>query len=262
MPPKNKSTGLGGLNRPTIFAHRGSSAHAPENTLAAFELAIEHWADGIELDVKLSADGHVMVMHDYTVDRTTDGTGWVNTLTLNELKQLDAGSKHPPQYKRQSVPTLEEVFEAVGGKIFINVELTNYTSPSDDLPDRAVALVEKFGLKDKVMFSSFNIMALMRARHLLPTIPLGYLTHAGEALLVLHSKMIRFGPLVALNPASFDVTPELLHNAHQARTRVYTYTVDQPDEMKQLFSLGVDGIFTNDPLLARQVLSDFSIKTS
>src|SRR4030043_292433 len=87
------------LKRPTIFAHRGSSAYAPENTLAAFKLAVEQHADGIELDAKLSADGQIVVIHDPTVDRTTDGTGLVNSLTLPQIKQLDAGSKFDPAFR-------------------------------------------------------------------------------------------------------------------------------------------------------------------
>src|SRR6266545_5505015 len=117
---------LESLPRPVIFAHRGACAHAPENTMASFELALAHGADAIELDVKLSSDGYVVVHHDDTVDRTTDGTGRIKNLTLAELKKLDAGSFLSEKFKGEKIPTLEEVFEAVGKRTFINVELTNY----------------------------------------------------------------------------------------------------------------------------------------
>ena len=102
------------LPRPTIFAHRGASIYAPENTIAAFELAVEQQADGIELDAKLCADGQIVVFHDQTVDRTSDGSGKVLDLSLAALKELDAGSWFGENFAGQAIPTLEEVFEAVG----------------------------------------------------------------------------------------------------------------------------------------------------
>src|SRR6266508_4216831 len=146
---------LESLPRPVIFAHRGASAHAPENTLAAFELALAQQADGIELDVKLSSDGQVVVCHDSTVDRTTDGKGRIKDLPLAELKKLDAGSFFSEKFHGEKIPTLEEVFESVGKRTFINVELTNYNSPRDQLVETVCMLVKKCGLQQRVMFSSF-----------------------------------------------------------------------------------------------------------
>ena len=114
------------LPQPVIFAHRGAAVYAPENTLAAFELALTQGADAIELDVKLSAEGCAVVIHDDTVDRTTNGAGRVKNLTLADLRSLDAGSAFSEKYSGEKIPLLEEVFEAVGGRALINVELTNY----------------------------------------------------------------------------------------------------------------------------------------
>src|SRR5512145_3196062 len=122
---------LASLPKPLIFAHRGASAHAPENTLAAFELAIAQNADALELDVKLSADGHAVVIHDTTVDRTTGSEGRVKDLSLAELRSLDAGTFFSEKYSGERIPTMEEVFESVGKRILINVELTNSNSPRD-----------------------------------------------------------------------------------------------------------------------------------
>ena len=156
MVVKYNSSAYVQLNKPKIFAHRGASAYAPENTMAAFSLAVHQGADAIELDAKLSADGYVVVMHDDTVDRTTNGTGRVSSLSLAELQKLDAGSKFPPLFKSEKVPTLEEVYETLGRKILINVELTNYSTPMDDLPDKVIALVKKFNLEERVLLSSFS----------------------------------------------------------------------------------------------------------
>jgi glycerophosphoryl diester phosphodiesterase len=244
------------LNRPTIFAHRGSSAYAPENTLTSFKTAVTQHADGIELDAKLTADGQVVVMHDDTVDRTTNGTGRIKSLTLVDLKGLDAGSKIPPLFKSEKIPTLEEVFETVGRKTFINVELTNYSSPTDELPDKVVALVKKFNLEANILFSSFNMIALIKARNLLPKVPLGLLTFPGCALVTFHSRLIKFGPLLAIHPFYKDITSNLVQIAHQAKCRVHAYTVNQPNIMQQLFTAGVDGIFTDDPMLGKKVLAE------
>ncbi|HBY09528.1 MAG TPA: glycerophosphodiester phosphodiesterase, partial [Chloroflexi bacterium] len=122
------------LPRPAIFAHRGASAYAPENTLAAFKLAVDQGADAIELDAKLCADGQIIVIHDQTVERTSNGAGKVADLPLSALQELDAGSWFGLEFKGEPIPTLDEVFEAVGQKIFINIELTNYASPRDLLP--------------------------------------------------------------------------------------------------------------------------------
>src|SRR5512139_1882961 len=134
---------LESLSQPIIFAHRGASVYAPENTIAAFKLAIAQQADAVELDVKLSADGQVIVIHDSTVDRTTNGHGKVQDMTLAELKALDAGSFFSSQYAGEKIPALEEVFEAMGKRTFINIELKNHRSHGEDLVETVCMLVKK-----------------------------------------------------------------------------------------------------------------------
>jgi glycerophosphoryl diester phosphodiesterase len=246
------------LKRPAIFAHRGSSAYAPENTLASFKLAVEQHADAIELDATLTADGQVVVIHDDTLERTTNGTGHVKSLDLSALKSLDAGSKFDPVYQSERIPTLAEVFEAVGQQILINVELKNYSSPIDDLPDRVITLVKKYALQSSVMLSSFNIIALIRARSLLPEITLGLITVPGLANLTLRSRLVRLGPLFALHPNYQDVTPALVNAAHRLKTRVHAFTVNHPEDMRKLFNDGVDGFFTADPLMAQKVFAEIN----
>ena len=245
------------LPRPTIFAHRGAKKYAPENTLAAFRLAVEQGAAAIELDAKLTADGEVVVHHDLTLERTTNGTGSLNTHTLAALKQLDAGSHFGPGFAGEPIPTLAEVFEAVGQQIFINVELTNYASPKDALPEKVVALVKHYGLEKLVMFSSFNRLALQSAQRLMPEIPLGLL--AFPYLLGAPARSWigrRWVDYQALHPALMDAKPRLIRKAHKWGKRVHVYTVNLRHDMLRLFQAGVDGIFTDDPLLALQVLRE------
>jgi glycerophosphoryl diester phosphodiesterase len=242
------------LPRPAIFAHRGACAHAPENTLAAFELALRQGSDAVELDAKLSADGQVVVIHDMSVDRTTNGSGRVRDMTLAKLQELDAGSHFDVAFRGERIPTLEQVFESVGRSTFINVELTNYTSPMDHLPDRVVDLVKKHGLEARIIFSSFNPLALIRARRLLPETPIGLIAFPGIKGALSRGALGRLIPYQSLHPAVVDANPGLIGRAHKEGRKVYVYTVNDPDEMRVLFDRGVDGIFTDDPLLAHQTL--------
>jgi glycerophosphoryl diester phosphodiesterase len=240
---------------PTIFAHRGASAYAPENTIAAFVLAVKQEANAVELDAKLTADGEVVVFHDQNVERTTGSRGRVGELTLAELRKLDAGSHFDVSFRGEPIPTLSDVFEAVGKKIFINIELTNYASVNDSLPDKVAALVSKYDLAEWVMFSSFNPIALWRVRRLLPQIPTGLLALQGKNGALARSFLGRLLAYDALHPYLGDVTPRLVNKTHHRGCRVHVYTVNQADDMRHLISLGVDGIFTDDPVMAKNVFN-------
>ncbi len=241
------------LPKAAVFAHRGASVYAPENTLAAFETAVQQHADAIELDAKLTADHQVVVIHDQTLDRTTNGSGEVRKMSLEAIRELDAGSYFDNQFKGEKIPLLSEVFEAVGKRIFINVELTNYASLTDDLPFSVAALVNQFNLHANVMFSSFNPIALRRIKRQLPAVPVGLLAQPGRSGAWARSWLGGLVPHEALHPEKGNANPSLVHKVHQSGRRVYVYTVNQPEEIRQLFQIGVDGIFTDDPLLAQQV---------
>jgi glycerophosphoryl diester phosphodiesterase len=244
---------LTSLSQPVIFAHRGASAHAPENTLAAFELALEQGADAIELDAKLTADGQVVVIHDATVDRTTDARGKVKELSLASLRSFSAGAFFASRFSAEKIPLLEEVFEAVGRRTFINVELTNYNSPRDHLVESACMLVKRFNLQKRVMFSSFFASNLSKARSYLPEVPCGLLALNGLAGAWQRSFGYAFGNYAALHPNLVDVTPQQIQRVHRLKGRVHVWTVNAEAEMRRLFGWGVDGIFTDDPALALRV---------
>ena len=244
---------LTSLPQPIIFAHRGACAHAPENTLAAFELALAQEADAIELDVKLSADGQVIVIHDSTVDRTTGSHGRVKDLSLAQLKALDAGSFFADRYRGEKIPTLEEVFETAGKRTFINVELTNYNTPRDQLVESVCMLVKKFSLEKHVMFSSFFALNLSKARAYLPDVPRGLLAFNGLLGAWARSFGFAFGRYQALHPNLQDVTPQQVRRVHRLSRRIHVWTVNAEEDMRRLFGWEVDGIFTDDPRLAVQV---------
>ena len=243
------------LPKPIIFAHRGASAYAPENTLSAFVLAVQQKTDAIELDAKLTIDGHVVVFHDQTLDRTTGTPGRVIDSKLADLKKLDAGSHFDIAFRGEPIPTLDEVFDAVGKETYVNVELTNYASLTDRLPECVAEIVKKHNLVDRVLFSSFNPLALIRARRALPQVPVGLLADEGKNGWWARSW---FGTLLryqTLHPAYLDVTDALVRRTHRHGCGLITYTVNAPEDMRRLFQIGVDGIFTDDPLAAIQILS-------
>ncbi len=239
------------LQSPHFFAHRGASAYAPENTLAAFELAARQGAPAIEFDVKLTSDRHVVIHHDQTLDRTTNSSGALAKQPLAALRELDAGSSFSAEFRDEKIPTLEEVFETVGQKLFLNIELTNYATPFDGLVDQVVPLIQKHGLEKRVMFSSFFPHNLLRARQLAPAIPRGQLMLEGASG---WWQRLAAGlmDLQAEHPWKADVTASSVQNAHRKGRRVYVWTVNDPLEMHSLRSLGVDAIFTDDPLRARE----------
>ena len=245
---------LAELPRPVIFAHRGAAARAPENTLAAFELALAEGAEAVELDAKLTSDGQIVVFHDQTLERTTNGTGRLTHRTLDDLRALDAGSYFSEKYRGEKIPLLSEVFEAVGRKLLINVELTNYATPRDDLVPRVCALVQQCGLEDHVLFSSFFPRNLAIARRLLPGTPRALLARQGLLGAWSRSFGFFFGDYTALHPFVSDVNAQQVQRVHRLKRRIHVWTVSEAEQMRRLQGWGVDGIFTKDPALAVQVL--------
>jgi len=249
------------ISNPTIFAHRGASAYAPENTLSAFVLAVKQGADAVELDAKLSLDGKVVVIHDQTIDRTTDGTGKVCDYTMSELKKFDAGGFYDDTFRGEGIPTLSEVFDAVGENIFINVEITNYTSPYDNLPAQIAKLIRKHKIENNILCSSFNPIALIRIKKELPEIPIGLLALRGP----LGGWVRGVGqwlPLDAVHLAEQDTSIDLIKRFHRSGIHVNSYTINDADKMHLFFEWGVDGIFTADPPLARKELTELRKQSS
>ena len=240
--------------KPFLLAHRGASKYAPENTLPAFELALEQGADGVELDAKLSADGQVVVIHDATVDRTTDGHGKVSKLAMQELMALEAGAAFDERFRGTRIPALSQVFEAIGHRAIINVELTNYSTPGDRLVEKVCELVKAHALQDRIIFSSFFGINLNRARRLLPEVPGGLLALPGWKGAWARSFGFMFGEYQALHPHLSDVNAPQASRVHRLRRRIHVWTVNGADEIERLKGWGVDGFITDDPLTTVRAL--------
>ena len=244
------------LPNPVVIAHRGASAHAPENTLAAFNLAVSQNAPVIELDVQLSADGEAVAFHDFSVSRTTDGSGIIRKLTLKELKSLHAGALFGPAYPDSKIPTLREVFNDLNSDIFLNIELKNTNSPIDSLPAKVAEIIQSHHANNRVLISSFNPLALKRIREHLPTVPRGLLLHKPA-----HVDLCIFFPGLisgyqSIN-TSFSCINESRVDALQALgKKVFVYTLNHPKNIKHALDIGADGFFTDDPALGLRILSE------
>ncbi len=231
-------------NRPLIIAHRGASLLAPENTMSAFRKAIQIGADGIELDVRLTIDGIPIVLHDSQVDKTTNGHGAVDDLTLREVQELDAGSWFSDSFDKETIPTLEEVLDELGGKTIINIELKTLRTRDCHLAESVCALVKKMELEESVWFSSFRPSLLRQTRKNLPKVPNGYLYSTRSPA---QSLMQITTPIEAVHPYYRTVDKKYVARLHNMEKRVAVWTVDDSDAAQRCFDANVDVIISNDP---------------
>jgi glycerophosphoryl diester phosphodiesterase len=236
-----------------VFGHRGASAYAPMNTLPAFLLAAEQGAAGIELDVRRSSDGQLMILHDPVVDHTTNGSGRVADLSYEALRELDAGAWFGPEFTGTLIPTLDEVFDALGGSLLINVEIKAESMFTDGI-ERAVAeTIRRHRLFDTVLVSSFNPLALRRFRAALPEVMIGYL-HAPDIPFYLPALMSGLKH-EARHPYDSEVTRRYMDWAQRAGYAVNVWTVNDPVRAQVLRDLGVNAIITDRPDAIRAALA-------
>ena len=229
------------------IAHRGASGTFPENTLSAFRAAIDAGADMCELDVQLTRDGAVVVIHDETVDRTTDGKGEVVALTLEEIQRLDAGAKFKGgTIKGERISTLDEVFAATSGKCGLNIELK-----AGGVEAQVAAIMQARNAFADSIVSSFNWDYLKKIQTLHFNIRIALLAEEKPVDLMMNAVAMRAH---AINPRWDMVTADLCKAAHERGLKVYTWTVDADARMRALAECGVDGIMTNYPERVRTVV--------
>ncbi|MEN6347408.1 MAG: glycerophosphodiester phosphodiesterase family protein [Armatimonadia bacterium] len=227
---------------PALMAHRGASSLAPENTLAAFRKALETKSQWVELDVHLTADGEVVVMHDGTVDRTTDGTGPIAKMTLAQIKALDAGSWFKPEFVGERVPTLAEVVALLGKRLRINVEIKS--SGNAATAQKVVEILRKGGVLEQSMISSFGLQAVLEVRKY-STVPLLALI-SGKAT-DLQTTIDKGLPYFNIEYRQVDAA--LVEKARAAGVRLCVWTVDNPALWPRFVDLGADIVCTNRPHL-------------
>jgi glycerophosphoryl diester phosphodiesterase len=246
------------VDAPLVIAHRGASSIAPENTIPAFKTALAEGADAIELDIKLTKDGVLVVHHDQTLDRTTNGSGRVSDWAWKELRKLDAGKHHSEKFSDVRVPSLHEVFENLGDQLLYNLELTEYRRPITDIAAKTTHLVRKYHLQDNVLFSSFSPVDLFRLAQLVDKSRIALLINAGEPgfIRILAKALV---PHMTYHPADKLVDKCVIESTHENGNRINVWTVNAPDRMRNLFSWGVDGIITDVPALAVRARDDLEL---
>jgi glycerophosphoryl diester phosphodiesterase len=239
----------GELRQFDVVAHRGATGYAPENTIAAFDKGVEMKADYIEIDVQRSKDGELVVIHDTTVDRTTDGTGRVGDLTFDELRSLDAGSFKGEQFSGEKIPTLDEVLDRYHGKVGVLIEMKApelypgiEEAVAQELKERNLDKPQN----NKIIIQSFNFESMKKMDTLLREVPIGVLTysnlHVTDAALQEFAKYADY-----FNPSYGLVTKDLVDKVHSLGMEIQSWTVRSPEAAQFLIDMEVDGIITDYP---------------
>lgn len=236
--------------RPLVISHAACKGHAPENTLAGIRAAINLGADAIEIDVHLTADGVPVLLHDDTVDRTTDGSGDVRQMTLAQVRALDAGARgFEGRFGSERIPSLEAVLELTRGRALLVAEIKQRAI------ERPVAeLVRRMGAADEVMVWSFQPAVVAAMREIAPEIPCGQLWSERDPDPARMCAVALAGNAQAVSPHFSFVTEALVRRCLMRGLTVYTWTVDDPDDIRRVAASGVDGICSNYPDRVRDVM--------
>lgn len=236
-----------------IYAHRGYSGRYPENTMIAFEKAVEAGCDGIELDVQFTKDNEVVIIHDELVDRTTNGVGWVKDFTLEELKKLDA-SKLWDNVEFASIPTLKEYLEWVKDiDIITNIELKTSVYYYTGIEKAVLDMIAEYGIEDKILISSFNLMSVVKTQELNPNIKVGALIGAkgGIGKAGEFCKEFKFD---CYHPSYNGLNSNIIKECKENNVEVNVWTVNEMDGLENLVEWGCDGVFTNYPSICKKFL--------
>lgn len=233
-----------------IFAHRGYSGKYPENTMVAFKKALECGVDGIELDVQLTKDGEVVIIHDETIDRTTTGKGFVADYTYEELEKFDASFKFK-DLGFNKIPTLREYFQLVKDyDIVTNVELKTGINQYLGIEEKVWELIKEYGLEERVIISSFNHFSVMRMKKIAPQLKCGFLS---EDWIIDAGKYAYSHGVECYHPRFNNLVPEVIEELKKYNLEINTWTVNEEKDMEYLYSKGIDVIITNYPELAQKI---------
>lgn len=237
-----------------IFAHRGFSGYYPENTMLAFQkVAEETVADGIELDIQLTKDGEIVIMHDEMLDRTTNGSGWLKDHTLEELKMLSVGVNVKGFFPRQTIPTLREYFTWLKTtKLITNIELKTSYFEYEGIEEKLIAMVKEFGLVDQIWYSSFNHYTVARIKKLMPEAKCGLLT---DTWLMNIGEYAASQGAASVNARTYFCAKEgVAADLHAHNIALQAWTPNDAEMMQELVDAGVDVLITNYPDIAAKVL--------
>jgi glycerophosphoryl diester phosphodiesterase len=243
--------------RPTqIWAHRGASGHAPENTLTAFRMAAEMGADGVELDVQLTRDGRLIVIHDESIDRVSDGAGPVASYGLAELKRFNFNKKGITKPLFMEAPTLEEVCEALSGTgLVVNIELKTGLCFYEGIEEKAADVVRAYNMEERVIYSSFNHYSVLRMKERAPAARTGLLF--GGGVIVAAEACERLGITAAHPDMSALRYPGLIRDAKARGVKLHAWTANEDADLRFCFESGVDAVITNFPDRALRIRGEY-----
>ena len=246
------------MKRTLVWAHRGASGYAPENTLEAFQKAIDLKADGIELDVQMTKDGQLVIIHDETVNRVSDGRGWVKDFTLEEIKKLNVNKKFP-EYGTVNIPTLEDVYQLMKATdLIINVEIKNGIVFYENIEEKVMELTKKMGLQDRIIYSSFNHYSVMKLKKLDPSVKTGFLYEDGY--LDMPEYASKHG-VEALHPALYNLQyPDFIEDCKARNIEIRPWTVKKKEDMRMLCEKKMNAMITNYPDIGRKVVDEYERK--
>lgn len=238
--------------KPFVWSHRGASGYCPENTLAAFEKAVELKSDGVELDVQLTSDGKMVICHDEKVDRTSNGKGWIKDMTFDEIRALDFSCGNQ-DFKGAKIPTLQEVFELLKHtELTINIELKTGIVFYDGIEKKIVDLVEEYEFMRRVVFSSFNHYTVKRVKELRPEAKCGFLYMDGPIDMPGYGK---FHGVEALHPALYNLQfPDFMKDCREKGLEVNVWTANSEEHIIFCCKAGVNAIITDYPDKTRAVI--------
>ena len=251
----NINLNMGLITRTQVTAHRGFSAVAPENTLYAFESAVETGSDYIELDVQLTADEQIVVFHDEKIDRTTDGKGELKNYTYDELQKFSAGSwfKKDGEFDDAKIVLLSDVIEDVGDDIMFNIEIKNHGDVKKTA-EKTVEVIEEYDIEKSCYITSFSYTALKEIKKLNPKIKTGLIANIASST---SFSQLRYIDAVSLN--YIFINQSIVNMAHQNGKRVFVWTVDRPSDIHHMIAMGVDNIITNRPDKAAEIIDSDSL---
>lgn len=234
------------------YAHRGFSARYPENTMVAFEKAIEVGCEGIEFDVHFSKDGELVIIHDEDVKRTSNQTGLVKDLTYDELKEIDFSNRFFDEVGFQRIPTLREYLELVKGKdIITNIELKTGIFEYHGIEQAVYDLLREYDLCDQVVISSFNHYSVQRMKEIDSGIKCGFLS---ETWILDAGKYVHENGIECFHPIWRMLTDEVMESLRKYDVKVNTWTVNEESEIEEMMRLNVDGIISNYPDRVNRIL--------
>lgn len=238
------------------FAHRGFSGKYPENTMLAFEKAVEAGADGIELDVQLTKDGEVVIIHDESIDRTTDGSGEVVSYTYEELSKFDASYIYRGKVGFNKIPTLREYFEFIKDKkIITNIELKTGVNEYFGIEEKVLDLIKEFGLEEKTMISSFNHYSILKVKEIMPKLECGLLT---SSWIVNAGKYTKDLNVECYHPIFNNMTEEIVKGIKSYGVKMNVWTVNEESDIRMMVEREVDSIIGNFPDLTKKIISEYN----